>query len=60
MGDRDGGLRVTVLKLLERKGLSRVNEMGTLYSALAGLMNLVVILDALQGPGGGRREDTPL
>ena len=25
----------------------RVNEIGTLYIALAGLMNLVVILDAL-------------
>ncbi len=32
---------------LTRKGLGHVNEMGTLYSALAGLMNLVVILDAL-------------
>jgi hypothetical protein len=28
-------------------GLARVNEMGTLMIALAGLMNLVVILDAL-------------
>lgn len=28
-------------------GLGRVNEVGTLYCALAGLMNLVVILDAL-------------
>lgn len=28
-------------------GLARVNEMGTLLIALAGLMNLVVILDAL-------------
>lgn len=28
-------------------GLARVNEMGTLFIALAGLMNLVVILDAL-------------
>ena len=35
---------------LRRKGLGHVNEMGTLYSALAGLMNLVVILDALQLP----------
>ncbi len=32
---------------LRRKGLGHVNEMGTLYSALAGLMNLVAILDAL-------------
>ena len=38
------------LRRLERTGLSRVNEMGTLYSALAGLMNLVVILDALHTP----------
>ena len=48
-----------VLTMLQRKGLGRVNEMGTLFSALAGLMNLVVILDALQGPGGGRREEEP-
>ena len=27
--------------------LGRVNEMGTLFIALAGLMNLIVILDAL-------------
>ncbi len=32
---------------LRRVGLGRVNEMGTLFVALAGLMNLVVILDAL-------------
>lgn len=31
----------------ELEGLGRVNEMGTLFIALAGLMNLVVILDAL-------------
>jgi hypothetical protein len=30
-----------------QKGLGHVNEMGTLYGALAGLMNLVAILDAL-------------
>ena len=29
------------------KGLGHVNEIGTLYGALAGLMNLVAILDAL-------------
>lgn len=34
-------------KLLQATGLARVNEMGTLFVALAGLMNLVVILDAL-------------
>lgn len=28
-------------------GLNKPNEMGTLFSALAGLMNLVVILDAM-------------
>ncbi|MDY7109437.1 MAG: DUF6677 family protein [Planctomycetota bacterium] len=32
---------------LSRIGLGRVNEMGTLFIALAGLMNVVVILDAL-------------
>jgi hypothetical protein len=35
---------------LDTTSLGRVNEMGTLFIALAGLMNLVVILDALQ-PG---------
>ena len=33
---------------VERKSLAHVNEIGTLFVALAGLMNLVVILDALQ------------
>ena len=37
-----------VTRRLRRKSLGHVNEMGTLYCALAGLMNLVVILDALQ------------
>lgn len=32
---------------LRRIGLGHVNEMGTLFIALAGLMNLVVVLDAL-------------
>ena len=32
---------------LRRIGLGRVNEMGTLFIALAGLMNLVVVLDVL-------------
>jgi hypothetical protein len=36
-------------------GLNKPNEMGTLFIALAGLMNLVVILDAMyfkpKGPG---------
>lgn len=34
-------------RLIRAEGLARVNEMGTLFVALAGLMNLVVILDAL-------------
>jgi hypothetical protein len=33
--------------LLRRKSLAHVNEIGTLFSALAGLMNLAAILDAL-------------
>lgn len=47
-------------------GISHVNEIGTLYIALAGLMNLAVILDALQftprqPPRPKRRaEDEPL
>jgi hypothetical protein len=36
-----------LLAALDRVGLGRVNEMGTLFIALAGLMNLVVILDVL-------------
>jgi hypothetical protein len=36
-----------VLDELRRVGIGRVNEMGTLFVALAGLMNLVVILDAM-------------
>jgi hypothetical protein len=43
---KDGDLLVA--RRLRRKSLGHVNEMGTLYCALAGLMNLVVILDALQ------------
>ena len=39
-----------VTRQLHRKSLGHVNEMGTLYCALAGLMNLVAILDALQPP----------
>ena len=50
------------VKQLDTTGLGRVNEMGTLFIALAGLMNLVVILDALQPamwtpPPKRRRED---
>ena len=33
---------------LKTRGLGKVNEIGTLYIALGGLMNLIVILDALQ------------
>ena len=43
--------------VLRRKSLSHVNELGTLYCALAGLMNLVVILDALHRPARGRDHD---
>ena len=39
-----------IRRRLWRKGLGHVNEIGTLYSALAGLMNLVAILDALHPP----------
>ena len=55
-----------LIRHLERRSLGRVNEMGTLFIAMAGLMNLVVILDALhfrprQTPdsGGQRRQATP-
>lgn len=36
--------------VIERKSVSHVNEIGTLFTALAGLMNLVVILDVLHQP----------
>ena len=36
-----------LMKRLKYRSLGRVNEMGTLFIAMAGLMNLVVILDAL-------------
>jgi len=42
---------------LRRKSLSHINEFGTLYAALAGLMNLVVILDALHRPATRRNTD---
>ncbi|MBX3373270.1 MAG: hypothetical protein KF817_05495 [Phycisphaeraceae bacterium] len=38
---------------IRRTGISHVNEIGTLFIALAGLMNLAVMLDALHPP---RRE----
>ena len=37
-----------VLANLRTTGLARVNEMGTLFIALAGLMNFIVILDCLE------------
>ena len=37
--------------------LGHLNAIGTLYIALAGLMNLVVILDVFAGPD--RRDDGP-
>lgn len=53
--DGDEELRAS----LRRIGLGRVNEAGTLFIALAGLMNLVVILDALyfvpHHPGDGAK-----
>lgn len=42
---------------LQRKSLSHINEFGTLFAALAGLMNLVVILDALHRPAPRRTTD---
>lgn len=35
------------IKTIRRTSLGKVNEIGTLFCALAGLMNLIVILDAL-------------
>jgi hypothetical protein len=44
---------------LRGTSLGKVNEIGTLYVALAGLMNLVVILDALHGAPSRGRESEP-
>jgi len=38
--------------VIKRKSISHVNEIGTLFTALAGLMNLVVILDVLHQASG--------
>lgn len=38
----------TIEKRVTMVGLSHVNEIGTLFISMAGLMNFVVILDALQ------------
>ena len=38
-----------------RKSLAKVNELGTLYALCAGMLNLIVILDALFPTTGGRR-----
>lgn len=35
-----------VMAVVQRQGLSHVNEVGTLFIALGGLMNLVLILEA--------------
>lgn len=43
--------------VIKRKSLSHVNEIGTLFTALAGLMNLVVILDVLHQPSGKQAFD---
>lgn len=45
-----------VIQQLRVTSLGRVNEIGTLYIALAGLMNLVVILDTLRPPADQREE----
>jgi hypothetical protein len=52
-----------VEKQLHLKGLGKVNEIGILFIALAGLMNLIVILDALHHrpivPPGDAAENPP-
>lgn len=39
------------------KSVARVNEVGTLYATIAGMLNLIVVLDALMPSRRGRRED---
>ena len=41
---------------LRARSLGHVHEFGTLFVALAGLMNLVVILDTLHAPANRRAE----
>ncbi|MHC5023332.1 MAG: DUF6677 family protein [Planctomycetota bacterium] len=48
-----------VLANLDTIGLARVNEMGTLFVALAGLMNLIVILDCLENRTRPHQATTP-
>lgn len=43
--------------VIKHKSLSHVNEIGTLFVALAGLMNLVVILDVLHNPSKKQSSD---
>ncbi len=40
------------------KSIGKVNEIGTLYAAMAGLLNFIAVLDALfpRRPAGGRRK----
>jgi hypothetical protein len=47
---RYGARDPEVLGQLHGTSLAKVNEIGTLFVALAGLMNLVVMLDALHRP----------
>jgi len=44
-------------EIIKRKEISHVNEIGTLFTALAGLMNLVVILDVLYQASGKQAFD---
>jgi hypothetical protein len=32
------------------RGVGAVNDVGTLFTAMAGLMNVVALLDAMRGP----------
>ncbi len=50
IGHHSAAMSAPIEPWMLHKGLGRVNEMGTLYSALAGLMNLVAILDVLYVP----------
>lgn len=43
-----------VMQVSSMKSVGAANDVGTLFIAMAGLMNVVALLDALRGPRGSR------
>ncbi|MDX2146315.1 MAG: DUF6677 family protein [Planctomycetota bacterium] len=42
------------------KGLAKVNEIGTLFATIGGMLNVIVVLDAALAPRGRARRDNPM